>query len=585
MEIALVLGLLILAIALFATEKVSVDIVTVILLIILISTGILTTEEAFAGFSSDFIIILAAIFVITSALESSGILDLLISRFINIKTTSANMLLVCLMLFTAAVSAFMNNTTVTALLINPVIGLAKKADISPAKLLMPLAFASIVGGTCTLIGTSTNVAVSGYMAKTGMEPLGMFEIFPIGAIVAAVFMLYMMTIGKRLLPDVKSADFEDEYQLRDYLSEIIILENSPLIGQRVFHSNLSQLDFRILALIREKIKFAPTSRTRIQEGDLLLVEGKMEELLKVKDTNGISIKADTLDFYDEKGPEIKLGEVLIPANSTLLHSTVKDINFRQRFGLVVLAIHRSGQALRDKISSIRLLVGDMLLVQGAEERFTFLRKSRDLIILGEYRPEPHARRRGILTMAFFILSIIIGTIGLVPLSVAFLGAAVLTVLCKGITAERAYMNIDWRLLVLIGGMSAFGTAMTNTGADAYLSGLIVDLFKPLGTMGVLGGFILLTVLLTQPMSNAAAALVVLPVALQTALELEANPRTFGIAVMLSASVSLITPFEPSCILVYGPGKYRFADFLKVGMGVTFFLMVVLLFLTPYFWPL
>ncbi|MES2734051.1 MAG: SLC13 family permease [Bacteroidota bacterium] len=585
MEIALVLGLLVVAIILFATEKVSVDIVTIALLIILCSVNIITPQEAFAGFSSDFIIILASIFVITSALESSGILDVIITRFVNFQTTNTNKLMFHLMWFTSLVGAFMNNTTITAMLINPVIGLAKKANISPSKLLMPLAYAAIVGGNCTLIGTSTNVAVSGYMAQRGMAPVGMFEIFPIGAITTVIFIIYMMTIGKRLLPSGKIAELEEEYELQAYLSEVVILADSPLIGQKVFESNLSRLNFRILGLIREKRRFAPTSRTLIEEGDLLLIEGKIEELLKVKETNGIELKADTLDFYDSKEDELQLGEVLIPARSDVLNYTIKEINFRQRFGLVVMAIHRSGQTLHEKISSIRLAVGDMMLVQGTSERFSFLKKSRQLIVLDEYKPSGPAKKRGLFTLVFFILAIIIGTVGLVPLSIAFLAAALLTVICKATTAQQAYANIDWRLLILIGGMSAFGTAMTNTGTDAYLSLKIVALFKPLGVVGILGGFILLTVLLTQPMSNAAAALVVLPVALQTAAELGVNPRTFAIGVMLSASVSLITPFEPSCILVYGPGKYQFSDFLKVGTGITLILMLTLLWLVPYYWPL
>lgn len=371
--------------------------------------------------------------------------------------------------------------------------------------------------------------------------------------------------------------------MRDYLSEIVVLPNSPLIGQRVFTSDLSQLHFRILALIRNQLRLVPTATTTIQQDDLLLVEGRIEHLLKVKETKGIEIKADTLDFYTKD--DIQLGEVLVPARSELLDVSIRESNFRQRFGLVVLAVHRSGQTLREKISDVVLTVGDMLLVQGSPERFQYLKGNASVIVLGEYQPVFHARRRGILTLAFFIVSIIVGTFGWLPLSVSFLVAAVLTVLCKGISPEKAYGSIDWRLLVLIAGMSAFGTAMTKTGADVFLSHYFVKVFNPLGVTGVLGGFLLLTVLLTQPMSNAAAALVVLPIALQTARDLHVNPRTFAIGVMLSASVSLITPFEPACILVYGPGKYRFGDFLKIGSMITLLVLLVILLLVPYFWPL
>ena len=584
MEIALVLGLLLVAIVLFATEKLSVDLVTMMLLIILVASGILSPEQAFAGFSSDFVLILASIFVITAALQSSGILDVLVGRLVTLRTTSLNRLLLYIMLFTSVVGAFMNNTTITAMLVNPVVGLAKKANVSASKLLIPLAFSSIVGGNCTLIGTSTNVAVSGYMAKAGMEPLGMFEIFHLGSIITGMFMVYMMTVGKKMLPDTKTEALQERYGLRNYLSEIAVMPTSPLIGQRVFRSDLSRLNFRILALIRDSAQWVPSPETTIAAGDLLLVEGKIEELLRVKETSGIQIKADTLDFYAPKD-DIRLGEALLPARSHLLGSSIKSSNFRQHYGVVVLAIHRAGQALVDKIGEVELAVGDVLLVQGVQERFSALKTIPDVIMLGEYQPQLHARRRGIYTFLFFSLAILVGTLGWLPLSVAFLAAAVLTVLFKGITLNQAYENIDWRLLVLIAGMSAFGTAMSKTGTDVFLADLIIRLFNPLGVTGILGGFILLTVLLTQPMSNAAAALVVLPIALQTAHNLQVNPRSFAIAVMMAASVSLITPFEPACILVYGPGKYRFRDFIKIGSGITLLVMLVILLLVPVFWPL
>lgn len=448
---------------------------------------------------------------------------------------------------------------------------------------MPLAFSAVVGGNCTLIGTSTNVAVSGYMSKVGLAPLGMFEIAHIGIIMTIIFMAYMMTLGKRLLPDHQDIALQESYGMRDYLSEIIILPQSQLIGQRVFTSNLSQMNFRILVLIRDQHRLEPTATTLLEEGDLLLVEGKMENLLQVKETAGIQIKADTLGFYDKE--DLQLGEILIPARSPLVNSSIRDINFRQRLGLVVLAVHRSGQTLREKISNVVLSVGDLLLVQGPGERFDYLKRSNEVMVLGEYKPVQNARKKGLLTLVFFMLSVLIATLGLLPLSVAFVAAAIGTVLIRAIPIEKAYQQIDWRLLILIAGMSAFGTAMAKTGADVFISKHIINLFEPLGVIGIMGGFILLTVMLTQPMSNAAAALVVLPIALQSAQALHVNPRTFAIAVMLAASVSLITPFEPSCILVYGPGKYRFWDFMKVGSGITLVLMLVILLLVPYFWPL
>ncbi|WP_181308448.1 SLC13 family permease [Rufibacter sp. XAAS-G3-1] len=585
MEIALVLFLLLAAVALFASEKLSVDIVTIILLIILTSTKIITPDEAFDGFSSDFIIILASIFVIGTALEDTGILDFLVNWLMRHAGHRPNVLLFSIMFFPGLVSAFMNNTTVTALFVTPIVGVAKKMRTSSSKFLMPLAYASILGGTCTLIGTSTNVAVSGYMSKAGYEPFGFFEFTGVGMIIFVVGIAYMMTIGKRMLPNTATQGLTTSYNIKTYLSEIVVQEDSPLIGQVAFTSDLSKMGFRILNIIRNKENFLPDYRTRIRPSDVLLVEGEMSDLIKVKETKGIQILADVIVEEDLVGGDIKLAEILITGKSDLLKNTIKQVEFQRRFGLIVLAVSRQGETIRTKIGDVQLQLGDMLLVQGPAERLDYIKSNQHLAVLDEFKPIMFKKRKGILTLSFFILAILLGSFNILPLSICFLGAALLSVLFKCISTDRAYQVIDWRLLILIGGMTAFGLAMENTGADKFLANAIVGLLEPFGTIVILAGFAILTVFLTQPMSNAAAALVVLPVALQTAIQLDANPRTFAIAIMLSASVSLVTPFEPSCILVYGPGKYTFKDFLKIGSGLTLILVAIILFIVPIFWPL
>ncbi|MDQ3115727.1 MAG: SLC13 family permease, partial [Verrucomicrobiota bacterium] len=283
--------------------------------------------------------------------------------------------------------------------------------------------------------------------------------------------------------------------------------------------------------------------------------------------------------------DFRLAEVLITPRSDLLNLTLSESHFRTRFGLTVLAIFRQGQTLQKTIRSVRLEVGDLLLVQGAEERVDTLRHDPGLSIIEQRAAPVYQKMKGLYTIGFFGVALLLSGIGWVAPSIAFLSAALLSILMRCISIERAYEFIDWRLLILIGGMTAFGTAMENTGAAEYLAKGIVGALEPFGILSIMAGFFLLTILLTQPMSNAAAALVVLPIAISTAKQLDANPRTFAIAVMLAASISFIAPFEPSCILVYGPGKYRFMDFVKTGIGLTAILSVVVLFLIPYFWPL
>lgn len=584
MEIAIVLSLLLLAVILFSLEKISVDIVTCILLVVLVLSGILTTKEAFAGFSSDFMLILAAIFVITTAIQENGVLDAAANYMLKMAKSNPNRILLYLITLTGSISAFMNNTTATALMINPVISISRKSGFSPSKFLMPVAFASIIGGTCTLIGTSTNVAVSAYLKNLDMEPISMFEFSGVGVVLLVVTILYMITIGRRLLPSSQLQDLQEDYQLRDYLSELVIMKDSPLVGQPVSKSTLAQSGFTVLGIVRGKEKFHPGNFATLEKGDVLLVEGKAENLIKIKNTIGLELLPDARDFY-QKGSDLRLLEVLIPPRSEFVGAQIKETGMRQKYGIVPIAIHRAGENLFEQIEDIKLEIGDLLLVQGSGQRMNGFAGDHNLITLVEHKTNVKKQRRGFLTLGFFLAAIVVGSFELMPLSIAFLIAAILTILFKGINLQKAYENIDWRLLILIAGMSAFGTAMTKTGADKFLAEGIVSIFDNLGTLGILGGFMVLTVLLTQPMSNAAAALVVLPVALETAHALGANPRTFAITVMLAASISLITPFEPSCILVYGPGKYKFADFIKVGGILTVILMAILLVLIPIFWPL
>lgn len=565
MSIAIVLGLLVLALVLFATEALSVDLITLSLLIVLIVTGILTPAEAFAGFSNDILIIIASIFVISGALQRTGVMDALGARLLRLAGDSRNRLLLALMITVAAISGFMNNTTATAIFVPPVLGVARRSRVSPSKLLMPLAYASMMGGTITVIGTSTNVAVSGYLTQVGMEPLGLFEMAPIGLLIVAIGILYMMLVGQRLLPERRTDELIADSAIREYLSEIVIMPGSRLIGQRVFRSALAEMGFRVLEVIREPRRFMPTAETRIQAGDLLLVQGQAADLLKVKETAGIEILAD-LEHGELEVPDadIKVAEVLLSPQSELVGLDLRQAAFRQRYGLVVLAIYRQGQSLREKLGRIRLRVGDLLLVQGGSKGSELLRQNAGFWVLEEMAPVRYAKRKGFLTIGFFAAAILVGGAGWLPLSVAFLSAAVLTLATRCMRVGEAYSFIDWRLLILIGGMTAFGTAMEKSGAASFLARGIVGLLEPQSPLVILAGFAVLTILLTQPMSNAAAALVVLPVALSTAATLGADPRSFAIGIMLAASISFIAPLEPSCILVYSPGKYRFVDFVRVG---------------------
>lgn len=585
-QIGVVLALLVVAVVIFANENIPVDLSTLVLLLVLIGTGVLTAREAFAGFSSDIIIMLASIFILSGALQETGVLDVLGARMLKIATGGENRLLVVLTTVIGGLSAFMNNTVVTAMFVGPVMGVAQRAKLSPSKLLIPMAYASILGGTCTLIGTSTNIAVSNFIVAQNLLPVGLFEITPIGLILIAVGIVYLVVVARRLLPANPEESLTEDFEIRNYLSEIVVMRGSQLVGQKVFQSDLSKLNFRVLKIVRGNLTLTPHSDTVIAQGDVLMVTGKVENLMKVKNTEGIEIKADLrLGDQDLQSDDLKVAEALVTPQSALVGRTLREANFQQEQGLVVLAIYRRGRSLREQLGTIKLKVGDLLLVQGHKERLQSVKRNRGLAVLQEFGSSVLRPHKGYYVAGFFVAAMALGGFELVPVSLAFLGAAIATLLCRCVPVERTYQYIDWRLLVLIGGMTAFGTAMVKTGAAELLANGIVSVLEPFGIMAILAGFVILTIILTQPMSNAAAALVVLPVALHTARMLGANERTFAIGIMLGASVSLITPFEPSCILVYGPGKYCFRDFVKTGAPLTAILTAIVLLLVPVFWPL
>jgi len=561
-------------------------VITLLLLFALMVFGILKPEEALSGFSSDIILILGAVFIISGALLETGVMDGLGDIIWRLTGNSRVRILIVVMLFTSLTSAFMNNTTTTAVFLPAVLAVCRRSGVNPSQMLMPLAFASILGGTCTLIGTSTNVAASGLIAHHGMPPFALFEFLPVGLTMCAMGGLYFVIGGRKLLPEVKEASFTEGYEIKQYLSEIVLTRRSPLAGKSLAEARLSDSGINVLEVMRDGAKLFAESSTELREGDVLIVNASRESLLKVKETPGVEIKADVkLGDTDLITSTIKIVEAIVMPQSFLVGRTIKEVNFRHRFGVTAVAIFRRGQSVAEKLGMIPLHVGDVLLLQGRVEQFDSLGEHADLWVLEEMHHVPFRRRKGVYVVAAFAAAVVVGGFGFAALPIAFLGAALVVLITRCITAEEAYSFIEWRLLILIGGMTSFGLAMQKTGAAEYAASAIVGLLAPYGAYPIMLGFALLTMALTQPMSNASAALVVLPVAISTASKLGVDPRTFAVLVTLAASLSFITPLEPSCLIVYGPGKYRFRDFLTVGAPLTVIALVVLLTMVPWLWPL
>jgi di/tricarboxylate transporter len=592
--IAITLGLLLLALILFGTEKIPVDMVGIILVIALILTGVLSVNEGLAGFGDNVIITIGGLFVLTGGLIKTGLVDLIGRRLYKIAGNN-EFILTALIMFVAALSAsVLKNTTTTAMFLPVVIGLAERARIPPSKLLMPLAFGAILGGSCTLIGTSTNLAVSGAMTRYGMDPYSMFELAPVGILTFSVGMLYMLFIGRKMLPARGGEDsLTEQYHIREYISELLVLPGSHLIGKTLGEANLNMdLDLNVLGIVRGKeTKIAPNARERIGLNDLLIVEGRLANILNVKTEAGLEIKADfKLNDAVLEGGSIELFEVMVMRDSRLVGQTLKSIRFRQTYDLTVLAINRHGETIVEKLSEVGLRFGDVLLVQGTREEIEPLVVEGEMLLLedvskGALRTE---KRKWALAAFGLFLALSLSKVVFdyeIPLAVCVLLGVLLLLATKTVRYPELYSLIDFRLLVLIACMMSFGVAMEKTGTDKYLATLIVLYFEHYGSVAVLAGFFVLTVVLTQPMSNQAAALVVLPVAVKTAIALNLNPRAFAVAITYAASFSFITPLEPACVLVYTPGRYRFMDFVKIGTILTIVVFIVAILLVPVFWKL
>lgn len=591
LSIAYVLGLLIVALVLFASDKLSVDVVGLIVLLCLAVPRVLTPQEALSGFGNETILILISLFVVTAGIVRTGVVERLGLWLASIGSRRPATLTRVILGSAAAVSSFLSNTVTTAVFLPIMIGVARRTAVALSRVLMPLAFASILAGSVTLIGTSTNLVISSQLPRYRLAPIGFFELAPVGAAITILGLLYLFFLAPRLVPDRGERDMTDRYDLRRYLSEALIQPGSRLAGKSLAESQLgSAMNLNVVGIVRgERRTLAPGPQATLAENDILIIEGKAEDILSVKDAGGIEIRPDVkpaLSDGDLQSERIRMMEAMVLPHSDLVGRTLKESRFRERTGVTVLAIHSAGGPDRiEKLSGIRLKPSDVLLLQGSLEALDRVRGGGELFLLEDVSAHHPRRRKGRWAAAIFVGSVAVAVAGLLPLPLAFIAGGVALVIMRCMTPQEAYESVDWRLMVMIGSMIAFGLAMEKTGTAAFLSDLIVRHISGLGSTALLAAFFVLTVLLTQPMSNQAAALVVLPIAVATANKLGLNPRTFVMCVTFAASCSFLTPLEPSCVLVYGPGRYRFFDFTRVGLPLTALVFVVSMLLIPVIWPL
>lgn len=582
----IVLCLLCVAILLIAFEIVAIDLVALSMIVVIVAAGILSPAEAFSGFASDVVIVLAGVFVIAGTISRSGLTEAVaqtILRGVGGHELAGRAIVMGL---SAGLSMIFSNTSTTSVLIPAVLAYAKRVGISASGLLMPLAFASMMGGTMTLIGTSTNLSASGMVASMGLTPYGFFEFFGVGGILAVCGMAFMLGPGRFLIPDRRPRDLTEEYGVRNYLSELVFPESSSAIGCQITELALGELELSPLSVLREGELMSAHHLRKIKAGDRIMVKGTLDGLLRARDDKRFEIEPETKQSKDTLRPDIaSLAEAVVLPQSRLVGKRLGTARFFRRYRLAVLAVHRRGRALGARLDDLVLRAGDVVLVQGATDDLAALKGHPDLWGLTEVGPPPPTTKEGLIAVGLLIMGVALASLGVIPLSIALLSVVICLALTGITPVQEAYRMIDWRLLVMIAAMSGVGLAMYRSGAaDAVASGLI-GWIAPFGITASLFALASLTVILTQPMSNAAAALTMLPIAVSSADVLGVDPQPLVVLVTLAASLSFIAPLEPALLIIYGPGRYRFTDFIRAGGPLTLLMVTLLVLLVPLFWPL
>lgn len=579
-----------LVIALFLWNRLAVEVVGLIAMALLIVGGLVSVPEGLSGFANEATVTVALMLVLSAGLLRTGTVDVIGRWLARVAGPSEGRQLAAMVLLVVPVSALLNNTAVVAILLPTVLGLARRTGTAPSRLLMPLSFAGQMGGTLTLIGTSTNLLVAGLLLDLGLARIRLFDVTPPALALAAVGVAYLLTAGRWLTP-VRRAE-EDlllHYELREYLSSLVVEPGSRLAGRTLAESRFADdHGLQVVAVERDGTRLPhPSGHTVVLEGDLLLVQGKIPDIAQIQDVEGLRIPGagPGADLTAAALAEQGLAEVMLPPRSPLAGRTLRALRFRERFGMSALALQRHGRAIRDKLGRIPLEAGDVLLVQGSAEDMRRLHRGSELMLLAPV--ELPARRRARMGIAVAIMAgvVLLPALGITTILVSALLGTLAMVFTGCVTPQEAYREMDWSVLVLLGSILPLGIAMQKSGAAEILAGGVIAATEPLGPRGVLAAFFLLTALLTAVVSNAAAAVVLTPLAAATAAGLGVSPLPFVIAVMFAASNSYLTPIGyQTNVFIYGPGGYRFSDFARVGAPLTLLTLAAATWVIPIFFP-
>ncbi|MBD3615723.1 MAG: SLC13 family permease [Gracilimonas sp.] len=588
-EILFVYALILLAIILFVNKRISFDVTSLILLAILMVSGILTPKEGLSGFSNPATVTIACMFILSEGLRRTGALDIVGDYFFKLSKLNYRLAMFIIMLVVGVISAFINNTAAVAIFIPVIISLSKDLGKSASKLLMPMSFAAMFGGVCTLIGTSTNLLVDSIATDNGLAGFGMFDFAPVGIIFFIAGFVYLFTIGINLIPERrKDESLTDIFQMQSYLTDVVLQPNSPFVNTPLHNTKLIQdLDLDIVEVFDENGNSKPDRHNiKLQQKDTLRIRGSVKELNKLLNREDVLIKPNK--NWEDKDFEIgnaQLVEAVVAPESSFEGKKLKHIDLYHQYEAIVLAIRQKGKIQQEHLPDIRLQSGTSLLLYAKKERVNDIKTAEEFVLATEIKvPDFHEEK---IPAAVGIILGVVGfaAFGILPIVASAICGVIIMVLTGCLSNEEAYQSINWKVIFLLGGVLPLGIAMQKTGAAQLMVDGMISNFESLGPTAVLSAFFFLSMMLTNLISNQATAALLAPIAIEASSTINVSADPLLVAVTMAASLSFMSPIGyQTNTMIFGPGQYKFIDFVKVGTPLNILFWIIGTFAIPLFWP-